>query len=58
MESKIDGFEGEEVLLNFLVQTADGTYALIEQSSIPYARMEVQTETAVFSEQDYFYSFG
>ncbi len=48
----------EDVLLTFLKKTSDGEYATIERTSIPYARIEAQTEVQVAFEEEYYYSFG
>jgi len=47
--------QGEDVLLTFLKQTKDGKFAKIEESSLPYVRIQEQREDT-FYEEDYYYS--
>ena len=46
---------GEELILTFLKQTKDGKFAKIEESSLPYIRIQEQREDT-FYEEDYYYS--
>lgn len=52
---------GEEVeaklsiLLEFLERTKDGKYAVIEKSSIPYARMRQETDYIDLGNECHFY---
>ena len=48
----------EEMLLTFLKRTKEGKYALIEESSLPYSRIDQQTETLEFVEEEYYYSMS
>ena len=48
----------EKVLLTFLQRTSEGQYAQIERSSIPYARLEAQTEVVPQMEEDYYYNYS
>jgi len=45
----------EELILTFLKQTKDGKFAKIEESSLPYARIQVQRDDT-FYEEDFCYS--
>ena len=45
----------QEVLVTFLKQTRDGKYAKIEESSLPYARLEQHQDDACM-EDVYYYS--
>lgn len=44
-----------KVLLTFLKRTKEGKYAPVEQSSLPYSRLNEQPETIVIEEQ---YNYG
>lgn len=46
---------GIKVLLTFLKLTKEGKYATIEKSSIPYSRLQQETETNTIEEQ---YHYG
>ena len=46
----------EEVLLSFLETTKEGTYAPIEESSLPYSRMTEESQTIELTEEYYYYS--
>jgi hypothetical protein len=48
----------EEVLLTFLKRTAEGEYATIEKTSLPYARIQAQVEVIPIFEEEYYYSFS
>lgn len=45
----------EKALLTFLKQTREGKYAKIEESSLPYSRLNEQREE-VYYEDEYYYS--
>lgn len=47
--------QSEELILTFLKQTKDGKFAKIEESSLPYVRIQEQREDT-FYEEDYYYS--
>jgi len=51
-KNKVEGKE-IEVLLTFLKLTKEGRYATIEESSLPYSRIEEQPE--VYCEDQYIY---
>ncbi len=46
----------EEVLLSFLERTKEGTYAPIEESSLPYSRITEESQTIELTEEYYYYS--
>ena len=46
----------EEVLLSFLERTKDGTYAPIEESSLPYSRITEESQAIELTEEYYYYS--
>jgi len=46
----------EKVLLSFLERTKEGTYAPIEESSLPYARITEESQTIELTEEFYYYS--
>jgi hypothetical protein len=48
----------QDDLLTFIEETAKGKYAEIEQSSLPYVRIEVETEHVDVDEEDYYYSIN
>lgn len=48
----------EEGLLTFLKRTADGEYAAVERTSLPYVRIEAQTETISNIDECYYYSIS
>jgi hypothetical protein len=58
MEAKAEELKEDkhEVLVTFLKQTRDGKYAKIEESSLPYARMEQQQDDTCPVEDNYYYS--
>ena len=43
-------------LVEFLKQTREGKYAIIERASLPYARIKEETEVIVDYEEEYYYS--
>jgi len=45
------------VLIKFLERTKDGSYASIEETSIPYARMDIEDYT-VDNYGEYYYSLS
>lgn len=45
-----------EVLLTFLKQTKEGKYAVIEKTSLSFARIPEETEVIEASEEEYYYS--
>jgi len=47
--------KSEEIILTFLKQTRDGKFAKIEESCLPYARIQVQRDDT-FYEEDFYYS--
>ena len=47
---------GEEVLLSFLERTKEGTYAPIEESTLPYSRITEESQTVELAEEYYYYS--
>jgi hypothetical protein len=48
--------EKEQLLLSFLRQTREGKYAPIDDSSLPYSRLEEETETVESLEEEFYYS--
>lgn len=46
--------EEEEILISFLKATKEGKYAKVEETSLPYSRIEEET---VIVEDEYYYSF-
>jgi len=48
----------KETLLTFLKRTKEGKYAPIEESSLPYSRLNEETEILEFVEDEYYYSIG
>lgn len=38
--------KNKKILLNFLTRTKEGKYATIEKSSIPYSRIDEETQVA------------
>ena len=46
----------EEVLLSFLERTKEGTYAPIEESSLPYSRITEESQAIELTEEYYYYS--
>jgi hypothetical protein len=47
-----------EVLLTFLKETKDGKYAIIEKTSLPFARIPEETEMIDIGDEEYYYSIG
>ncbi len=45
-------------LLAFIEEAAKVKYAEIEQSSLPYVRIAVETENVDIDEEDYYYSIN
>jgi len=51
--------ERPDILLKFLKCTSEGEYAEIERSSIPFARMQEETQCIPnLVEEEYYYSFS
>jgi hypothetical protein len=48
----------QDDLLAFIEEAAKGKYAEIEQSSLPYVRIAVETEHVDVDEEDYYYSIN
>ncbi len=44
-KQSIEQKKEKDILLKFLKKTKDGRYAPVEQSSIPYSRIDQQSET-------------
>jgi hypothetical protein len=53
--SKEDLKKDTEKHLLFLKKTKEGKYAPIEETSIPYARMEEREDLVTFTEEEAFY---
>lgn len=47
--------EQGKLLLSFVLKTKEGKYAPIEESSLPYARLNEERETAEILEEEYYY---
>ena len=58
MEKSKEAKDDKETLLAFLRRTKEGEYALIEESSLPYSRLNEETEILEFVEDEYYYSIG
>ena len=48
----------KETLLAFLRRTKEGQYARVEESALPYLRINEETEMAESSEEEYYYSIS
>lgn len=46
------------ILIDFLKRTRKGEYAPIEESSLPYARIKEETESAEVYEEEYYYGIS
>ena len=56
MKSKqVEVKKGEKALLVFLIQTREGKYAPIEESSLPYARIKEERENIKTYEEKYYF---
>ena len=59
MKSKrIDVKKEDQALLVFLAMTKGGKYAQIEESSIPYARLEEERENIEIPEEEYSFTIA
>lgn len=57
MKSKqVEVTKEEKALLVFLIRTREGKYAPIEESSLPYARVEEERENIKTHEENYYFS--
>lgn len=50
--------ENERLLLSFLRQTKEGKYALIDESSLPYSRLNEETEFIESLEEEFYYGIS
>ena len=48
----------QDDLLAFIEETAKGKYAEIDKSSLPYVRIDVETEHVDVDKEDYYYSIS
>ena len=55
-ETKKRHQEEYNTFIEFLKRTKDGKYALIEKTSMPYIRINVETEVVESYEEEYYYS--
>lgn len=52
----MNGQDHMEITLTFLAKTKEGTYAPIDDASMPYVRLGEVTETVDICDQEYYYS--
>jgi len=57
-ERKGETMAKAEILIAFLKRTRNGEYAPIEDSSLPYARIKEETESAEVYEEEYYYGIS
>ena len=57
-ERKGETMAEAEILIAFLKRTRTGEYAPIEESSLPYARIKEETESAEVYEEEYYYGIS
>lgn len=57
-ERKGETIEEVEIWIAFLKRTRAGEYAPIEESSLPYARIKEETESAEVYEEEYYYGIS
>jgi len=48
----------ERLLLSFLKQTKEGKYAPIDESSLPYSRVDEETENMESVEEEFYYGIS
>ncbi len=53
-----EGKEKEHLLLSFLRQTKEGKYAQIDEISLPYSRLDEETESIESPEEEFYYSIS
>ena len=56
MQKPLEEKGKEKVLLSFLERTKEGTYAQIEESSLPYSRITEESQAIELTEEYYYYS--
>ncbi|MBA7550565.1 hypothetical protein ES705_43084 [subsurface metagenome] len=56
MQKPLEEKGKEKVLLSFLERTKEGTYAQIEESSLPYSRITEESPAIELTEEFYYYS--
>lgn len=54
----IDEKGKERLLLSFLKQTKEGRYAPIDESSLPYSRVDEETENIESVEEEFYYGIS
>jgi hypothetical protein len=57
-QKSVDEKEKERLLLSFLKQTKEGKYAPIDESSLPYSRVNEETENIESMEEEFYYGIS
>lgn len=54
LKESLDAKDKEKVLLTFLKRTKEGEYAPIDEVSLPYSRINEESETIITADEFYY----